>query len=105
MCWSCNPYCGNCKPPKEKPKKCPVCSSYSFPEFKNCKKCGALLPESVKPPTLMCLYIGEMCANPCGKRKTAPKDDILLHTCKWHTPPKSTLPESDQNLTTDKLST
>jgi len=89
MCWSCNPYCGKCKPPKEKLKKCPQCKHYNFPELKNCKKCGAILPESAPRPTVMCIYIDKLCANPCGKYKEPPKNGITEQTCKWHTPPKN----------------
>lgn len=102
MCWSCIPWCGKCKPPKERLKKCPDCSHYNFPELKKCKRCGATLPESVKPPTVMCLYIGKLCANPCGKYK-APSKDGVIHECKWHTPAnESTTPESGPNMPTDK---
>ncbi|WP_144351148.1 hypothetical protein [Sporomusa termitida] len=86
MCWSCNPYCGGCKPPKEKPAPCPACGTYNFPERKNCKQCGADLPPPKARPTVMCLYIGKLCANPCNKHKK-PSQDGLVKTCKWHTPP------------------
>lgn len=87
MCWSCNPYCGGCKPPKEKPRACPVCGTYNFPEYKNCKKCGAELPPPPKRPTVMCLYVEDLCANPCNKHKK-PSQDGIVKTCKWRTPPK-----------------
>lgn len=87
MCWSCNPYCGGCKPPKEKPVKCSVCNAYTFRDESNkCRKCGAVLPERVKPPTVMCLYIGKLCANPCNRHKKAPEEGVIV-SCKWHTPP------------------
>ena len=86
MCWSCNPYCGGCKPPKEKPVKCPLCNTFTFRELKNCKKCGAPLPERVPPVPVLCLYIGgEMCANPCGRHKKVPEDGIAK-SCSYHTP-------------------
>lgn len=85
MCWSCNPYCGGCKPPKEKPVKCAVCNGYSFPELTNCKKCGAVLPERTKRLPVMCLYIEKVCANPCNRHKKAP-DDGQVKICVWHTP-------------------
>lgn len=83
MCWSCNPYCGGCKPPKPKPVKCPKCKSFSFPELRNCKKCGEPLPEPPKPQPVMCLFIKEVCTNPCSRSKRPPKDDEE-QVCKWH---------------------
>ncbi|SDF73453.1 hypothetical protein SPACI_012250 [Sporomusa acidovorans DSM 3132] len=85
MCWSCNPYCGGCKPPKDKPKKCESCGLYNSPQLTTCKKCGADLPPTPKRPTVMCLYIGELCANPCNRHKKPPQDG-KLKTCRWHTP-------------------
>ncbi len=91
MCWSCNPYCGGCKPPKPKPRKCPNCKAYCFDEErKNCPKCGAVLPEHVPPPTVMCLYIGQLCANPCLRHKKAPEEGTEA-ACIWHTPPKDSV--------------
>ena len=88
MCWSCNPYCGGCKPPKPKPIKCPSCGIYSFKDLKNCERCGAVMPERESPPTVMCLYIGQLCANPCQKHKKMPEDGTQ-GTCSWHTKPKT----------------
>ena len=89
MCWSCNPYCGGCKPPKEKPVKCPMCKAYNFrDESSVCKKCGSPLPPPIPRPTVLCLYIGQLCANPCNKHKTT-SEDGTIKSCSWHTPPKS----------------
>ena len=85
MCWSCNPYCGGCKPPKTKPVRCPVCKTYNFPELTHCKKCGALLPEPPPPIPAFCLYLGRKCANPCNKRLKTPNEGELP-VCNWHTP-------------------
>ncbi|HBQ85424.1 MAG TPA: hypothetical protein DD811_02945 [Syntrophomonas sp.] len=88
MCWSCNPYCGGCKPPKPKPRKCTNCGKFNFNEqATKCEKCGADLPELVPPPTVMCLYVGQLCANPC-RRHLTPSDDGELKTCKYRTVPK-----------------
>ncbi|QEM67008.1 hypothetical protein FO488_01770 [Geobacter sp. FeAm09] len=86
MCWSCNPYCGGCKPPKPKPFKCPTCNTYCFPELKTCKRCGTVLPELPKPTPVMCLYIGKMCATPCNKHKKAVEKGAPIEACKYHTP-------------------
>jgi hypothetical protein len=89
-CWSCNPYCGNCKPPKPKPVKCPVCGKFNFLDRmkgKNCIKCGEVLPEPPKPPVVDCLYSGLVCANPCGQYKKT-TDDGTLYPCKLRTPPE-----------------
>ncbi|MBU2702337.1 hypothetical protein Ga0466249_003464 [Sporomusaceae bacterium BoRhaA] len=98
MCWSCNPYCGGCKPPKERPVKCLVCHSLTFRDSTNlCKKCGAILPAPTPRPTVMCLYIGKMCSNPCNRHKALPKDGNET-TCQWHTPPKNNRPEQPPNV-------
>lgn len=86
MCWSCNPYCGGCKPPKPKPIKCPVCNTYCFPELKYCKRCGTVLPELSKPEPVLCLYIGKVCATPCNKHKKPPQEG-QANTCSWHSAP------------------
>lgn len=96
MCWSCNPYCGGCKPPKEKPIQCPACGHYNFPELKGCKKCGTALPPPKERPTVMCLYIEKWCANPCNKHKK-PSQDGITKTCKWHTPPKNELSTTESH--------
>lgn len=88
MCWVCNPYCGACKPPKEKPIQCPECKFYNFPESvvdNRCIKCGAELPEREKIIPVECLYSGLVCARPCGKAKAKPKDDVV-RPCGMHTP-------------------
>lgn len=92
MCWSCNPYCGGCKPPKERPVRCRTCKTFNFRDESNkCKNCGAVLPDPIKRPTVMCLQIGKLCANPCNRHKSAP-DDGVLKTCNLHTPPKEEIP-------------
>ena len=85
MCWSCNPYCGGCKPPKPKPVKCPACNTFNFPELGHCKRCGAVLPEPPKPQPVFCQNIGQMCANPCNRHKKPPQEGTSP-TCNWHTP-------------------
>lgn len=93
MCWSCNPYCGNCKPPKEKPIMCPHCKKFNFDitdEPMKCKKCGSVLPERPARPIVNCLYSEMICANPCGKYKNPPEDGII-RPCKHNTPPKNQL--------------
>ena len=88
MCWSCNAYCGNCKPPKERPRQCTQCKTYNFDPQKNlCRKCKAELPERITPSVVMCQYCGMMCANPCKKSEKAPADG-LIHPCNLRTPPK-----------------
>ncbi len=92
MCWSCNPYCGFCKPPKPKPRQCSQCKAYNVnPDEKKCRKCGAELPPPVPPPVVQCLYSGMICANPCGKYKK-PSPDGKVIPCKLNTPPQT---ESD----------
>lgn len=86
MCWSCNPFCGGCKPPRPKPVKCPGCKTFCFPELKQCQRCGTLLPEPERPEPVMCLSIGKMCATPCNKHRKPPLEG-QVNTCKWHRPP------------------
>lgn len=87
MCWSCNPYCGGCKPPKPKPRKCSSCGKFNFNEKADkCEKCGAELPAIVPPATVMCLYVGQLCANPCRRHEKPPEDGVLK-TCNFKTDP------------------
>jgi hypothetical protein len=91
MCWSCNPYCGGCKPPKPKPRKCEGCGKYNFdPQDTLCRKCGHLLPEVIAPATVMCLYVNGLCANPCRRHLTAPEDGDTK-TCNYRTVPEQGL--------------
>jgi len=89
-CWICNPYCGNCKPPAEKPVKCPQCNTFNIfikaGEKRICKKCGTILPEGEVRPIVFCSYCGLECANQCKRYKLVPKDGVLL-ACPWITPP------------------
>ncbi len=87
MCWVCNPYCGACKPPKEKPVECPGCEHYNIVDRikdNKCGKCGAELPERKKPVPEQCLFTGLVCARPCGKAKRASKDGVL-RSCTYYT--------------------
>lgn len=85
MCWSCNPICGGCRPPRKRPVKCPECGAYNAFDIergteKLCSKCGADLTEAATPEPLLCKYCGEMCYNPCRKAKQDPEDGDL-RTC------------------------
>lgn len=96
MCWSCNAYCGNCKPPKEKPRMCTQCKAVNFDlEATQCRKCGTELPPRILPKTVFCLYCGLMCANPCKKAEKAPLDGVCV-PCKLRTPPKDEASENNQ---------
>ena len=83
-CLVCNPFCGRCKPPKPLPAKCPACGAYNFQQPEKCRVCSAVLPEPPKPVPVMCLYIGEMCANPCQKHKIAVSMKEPVN-CPYHT--------------------
>ena len=86
MCWSCNPFCGNCKPPQPRPKVCPKCKTLNFDdpdEAVKCKKCGGELPKRPPRPVVHCLLAGISCSNPCKKYKTAPEDGIV-RPCKYN---------------------
>lgn len=87
MCWACNPYCGGCKPPKERPRQCTECGAYNFDvNARKCRKCGAILPERIKPTPIFCLQTQTMCPNPCGKGKIMPRDGQKI-SCKWNPEP------------------
>ena len=89
MCWSCNPFCGGCKPPKPRPIKCENCGTFNFDETETCRKCRQPLPERKKTEPVMCLYIGEMCADSCQRHKIERLEtDEQDPYCKWHTPVK-----------------
>lgn len=86
MCWSCNPFCGNCKPPKPRPKICPNCKTLNMDdpdEPVKCKKCGADLP--MRPPIepVHCLFSDTICKTPCRKHKEPPKDGVP-RPCKYN---------------------
>ncbi len=83
MCWMCNPYCGRCRPPKEKPRSCSQCNKLCFDtERTTCEKCGAELPPRIKPQPAECLYAGVVCANPCGKSTIESEKPV---PCAYHT--------------------
>ncbi len=87
-CQYCNPYCGKCRPPRERPRMCPSCSMVVFPEqgdLHACPRCGANLPEKERKRPAFCHNTGLVCANPCGKAKT-PNPGKNYLACGWHTP-------------------
>lgn len=91
MCWSCNAFCGNCKPPKERPRLCKACKTlHANTEATHCKKCGAELPPRILPKTVFCQYCGLMCANPCKKYEKAPMNGVPVG-CQLRTPPKDAI--------------
>jgi hypothetical protein len=93
MCWSCNPYCGGCKPPQPRPRKCEFCGKFNFaPQDTLCKKCGRPLPAIIPPKTVMCLYVDDLCANPCRRHLTAPVDG-QPKDCKYRTIPGPETPK------------
>jgi len=97
MCWSCNPYCGGCKPPQPRPRKCEGCGKFNFdPQEKLCKKCGRPLPEIIPPAIVMCLYVGELCANPCRRHKNTPEDG-KLKSCNYRTAPEQDVHSGNQS--------
>lgn len=85
----CNPYCGKCRPPLERPLVCPECETLNYPErgeTEFCKKCGARLPEREIRPVIRCSRSGLVCANPCGMNSVLPEDGGLA-ACTLVTPP------------------
>ena len=93
MCWSCNPLCCRCKPPKRKAVTCPSCGRISLlgpdeclgEKSPACKTCGADLAECAEIKPVSCLHSGLECAWPCGKAKSAPKDGKPMR-CPTNTP-------------------
>lgn len=81
MCWSCNPICGGCRPPRKKPVKCPDCGTHNVFDIEAnmanrvCKKCGSDLTELAIPKALECNYSGLICYNPCKKSKQETPED------------------------------
>lgn len=77
MCWSCNPICGGCRPPRKRPVKCPECGAFNAVDLerggrKLCVKCEADLTELATPKPKVCRYCGEICYNPCRKADQDP---------------------------------
>ena len=66
------------------PIKCQACGAYNFQEPEKCRQCSAALPEPPKPVPVMCLYIGEACANPCQKYKILMGEGGII-SCPYHT--------------------
>lgn len=89
-CWSCNPFCGRCKPPRARPVQCPDCQTYNSPDFNQsnqCRKCGAELPvQAAVSRVVLCFYSGLLCANPCQKHTFVGKDGVV-RPCRMNTPP------------------
>lgn len=75
MCWSCNPICGGCRPPRKRPVKCPECATFNaidlehFSEPNPCSKCGHDLTSLALPEAVICTICEEVCYNPCRKGK------------------------------------
>lgn len=73
MCWSCNPICGGCRPPRKRPVKCPDCGAFNavnlehVAEANPCTKCGKDLTELAMPKPVVCSICREICYNPCRK--------------------------------------
>lgn len=73
MCWSCNPICGGCRPPRKRPVKCPECGMFNAVDLEHfsrpnpCTKCGFDLTDLALPEPVTCTICGEVCYNPCRK--------------------------------------
>lgn len=82
MCWSCNPICGGCRPPRKKPVKCPECGMFNaidleHPSAENpCRKCGFDLTEVALPKPVTCKFCGLICYNPCKKAFKEPENGL-----------------------------
>jgi len=88
-CKVCNPYCGNCRPPRERPRVCPDCGKLHFPEHGfpvRCVRCDVILPERQLPHVARCSRSGLLCGNPCGRRVYVPVDGKLA-SCGLNTRP------------------
>lgn len=76
MCWSCNPICGGCRPPRKRPVKCPECGAFNAINLEHmartnpCSKCGFDLTELATPEPVVCTICDEICYNPCTSGKT-----------------------------------
>ena len=92
-CQHCNPYCDACKPAAIKYFACDSCrftNAYSKKailsgEELKCAKCGAPMDNLARPAVVLCRYVGELCAYPCGRSETDPtggtKGFCSLRTC------------------------
>lgn len=75
MCWSCNPICGGCRPPRKRPVKCPACGMFNpidlehFTATNPCSRCGLDLTNDAIPEPIVCSACDEICYNPCRKGK------------------------------------
>ena len=84
MCWSCNPICGGCRPPRKRPVKCPECGMFNAVDLEHfskpnpCTKCGFDLTDLALPEPVTCTICGEVCYNPCRKGKTEQPDGSFI---------------------------
>lgn len=94
MCWSCNPRCGGCRPPRQRAVKCPECGTFNLFDIeirdpvvpRQCKKCALDLTGEATPVPVLCKRSGKPCANPCRQNTKEPGDGGLVD-CKMNTPP------------------
>jgi len=94
MCWSCNPRCGGCRPPRQRAVKSPQCGTFNLFDIeirdpvvmRHCKKCGLDLTGEATPVAVLCKRSGKPCANPCRQHTKEPGDGGLVD-CKMNTPP------------------
>lgn len=89
LCWSCNPLCGKCTPPRMVGITCPECGAIavfdyqmtSQPEPRNCKSCGHDLTWMTVPRAAFCGRYQIECGNPCAQAKQDPAEEGELGTC------------------------
>ncbi len=76
MCWSCNPICGGCRPPRIRAIQCPECGGFNACDIEHledvyeCESCGADITELAMPEPAICQLCGEICYNPCKRSRT-----------------------------------
>ena len=90
-CWSCNPFCGKCKPPYRK-AICPKCGKLTIvPKEKylasteiQCANCGEDITDLIYVHPVYCHFSELICAYPCGRKDT--KKTELSIPCISNTP-------------------
>ncbi len=84
MCWSCNPICGGCRPPRIRAVQCPECDGFNACDIEHlqdsyeCEICEADITDLAIPEPAICKMCGEICYNPCKRSRKELEDGELI---------------------------
>lgn len=95
LCWSCNPLCGKCTPPRMVGVTCPECGTIAVfnyqltadPDRQSCAKCGCDLTWMTVPKPAYCKRFQIECGNPCAQARQDVAEGIDAGVCPSRTEP------------------